>query len=81
MTAQQRAAAETRFRAALEDRLGSPEQVATLLRQLMQAERDGEAMAPELVHRWERANAAARYTGLQSLADVTAAWFEVSVSS
>ena len=51
------------------------------MRQLMQAERDGEAPAPDLVRRWERANAAARYTGLQSLADVTDAWFEVSVTS
>ncbi|KQP14477.1 hypothetical protein ASF45_29955 [Pseudorhodoferax sp. Leaf265] len=81
MTEQQRAAAECRFRAVLEDRLGSPEQVAALVRQLVQAERDGEAPAPDLVRRWERANAAARYTGLQSLADVTDAWFEVSVTS
>jgi hypothetical protein len=81
MTEQQRAAAELRFRAALEDRLGPPEQVAALVRQLVQAECDGEAPAPDLVRRWERANAAARYTGLQSLADVTDAWFEVSVTS
>jgi hypothetical protein len=81
MSHQQRDAAELRFQAALEDRLGSPEEVAALVRQLMQSEIGGDPPAAELVRRWERANAAARYTGLQSLADVTDAWFEVSVAS
>ena len=80
MTDQQRGAAELRFQAALEDRLGSAEEVAALVRQLMQAEIGGDPPAPELVRRWERANAAARYTGLQSLADRTDAWFEVCVT-
>nr|WP_145545504.1 hypothetical protein [Variovorax boronicumulans] len=81
MTRQQRDAAQMRFEAALEDRLGSPEEVAALVHQLMQAELGGDPPAPELVRRWERASAAARYTGLQSLADLTDAWFEVSVTS
>ncbi|GHC91688.1 hypothetical protein GCM10007320_40940 [Pseudorhodoferax aquiterrae] len=81
MTHRQRDAAQMRFEAALEDRLGSPEEVAALVRQLMQAEIGGDPPAPELVRRWERANAAARYTGLQSLADQTDAWFEVSLTS
>lgn len=81
MSRQQRDAAELRFQAALEDRLGSPQEVAALVRQLMQAETGGDPPAPELVRRWERASAAARYTGLQSLADQTDAWFEVSLTS
>lgn len=74
--------AETRFARALEDRLGTPEEVRDLLGLLQDAEYQGRALTDEeqlLALKWKRAHQNARGAGLQSLAAITGAWFEVTV--
>jgi hypothetical protein len=74
--------AQTRFCRALEERLGAPEELAALLRLLQAAEEEARALTPHeqtLALRWQRAQAAARITGLQELAQTTEAWFEIVV--
>lgn len=72
--------AEARFCRALEERLGTPDEVAGMLRLLQSAEEEGRSLTPDeeaLARRWQRANTAARVTGLQDLAQITGAWFEI----
>lgn len=79
----ERALAEARFEKALEDKIGSPEEVRDLLRVLQEAEFHGRALtADEQVRArtWQRATLAARAIGLQNLADISDAWFEVRAS-
>ena len=74
--------AEARFSRALEDRLGTPEEVRELLRLLQDAEYFGRKLTNEeeaLARKWKQAHLAAREAGLQSLAAITAAWFEVTL--
>lgn len=76
----ERSRAEARFCRALEERLGTPHEVAALLRLLQSAEEESRALAADeqaLAHRWQRAQAAAHVTGLQDLAQTVGAWFEV----
>lgn len=75
--------AETRFSRALEDKLGTPEQIRDLLRLLQDAEYLGRTLTDEeqaLARKWQRAHLAARLIGLQELAAITPAWFEVMAS-
>jgi len=76
-----RMAAEVRFCKALERRLGSPEAVADALRTVQTIEAANAAdLAPEAKLaqvRWQQANGAARLIGLNDLANVTGARFDV----
>lgn len=81
--ARERALAEARFGKALEDKIGSPDQVRDLLRVLQEAEFHGRALTADeqvLARTWQRATLAARAIGLQNLADISDAWFEVRAS-
>jgi hypothetical protein len=78
----ERMEAEARFARALEERLGTPEEVRDMLRLLQDAEYLGRKLTNEeeaLARKWKRAHLAAREAGLQSLAAITAAWFEVTL--
>ncbi|GHD04627.1 hypothetical protein GCM10007320_65600 [Pseudorhodoferax aquiterrae] len=81
--ARERALAEARFEKALEDKIGSSDQVRDLLRVLQEAEFHGRALIADeqvLARTWQRATLAARAIGLQNLADISDAWFEVRAS-
>lgn len=81
--AHERIQAETRFCKALEGKLGTPEQVRDMLRQLQSAEEEGRELTQDeqaLARRWQRAHIAARFVGLQDLAEITGAWFDVQAS-
>jgi hypothetical protein len=78
----ERVEAETRFARTFEDKLGTPEEVRDVLRTLQDAEYLGRALTEDeqaLARKWERAHMVAREAGLQSLAAITGAWFEVTL--
>ncbi|WP_156373144.1 hypothetical protein [Pseudorhodoferax sp. Leaf267] len=77
----ERIEAETRFSKVMEDKLGTPEVVRETLRTLQDAEYLGRTLTDDeqaLARKWKRAHLVAREAGLQSLAAISAAWFEVS---
>lgn len=77
---EERNRAEARFCRALEERLGTPLEIAALLRLLQSAEEESRALTADeksLAQRWQRAQASAHVTGLQDLAQAVGAWFEV----
>lgn len=72
--------AETRFCKVLEERLGTPEQIRDMVRLLQSAEADGRPLTPQeeaLAKQWQRAHLSARLAGLQDLAAISDAWFEL----
>jgi hypothetical protein len=78
----ERVEAETRFARTFEDKLGTPEEVRDVLRTLQDAEYLGRALTEDeqaLARKWKRAHMVAREAGLQSLAAITGAWFEVTL--
>ena len=76
-----RMAAEVRYCKALERRLGSPEAVADALRaaQAIEAAKPSDLTPEQRLTqvRWQQANGAARLIGLNDLANVTGARFDV----
>ena len=75
-----RAKAETRFCKVLEEKLGTPEQIRDMVRLLQSAEADGRPLTPQeeaLAKQWQRAHLSARLAGLQDLAAISDAWFEL----
>lgn len=72
--------AETRFCKVLEEKLGTPEQIRDMVRLLQSAEAEGRALTPEeqaVAKQWQRAHLSARLIGLQDLAAISDAWFEL----
>lgn len=72
--------AETRFCKVLEEKLGMPEQIRDQLRLLQSAEAEGRALTPDeqaLARQWQRAHLSARLAGMQDLASISDAWFEL----
>lgn len=71
---------EARFCKVLEEKLGEPAQVASMLSQLQDAEFQERPLTPEerdMGARWQLAYYAARRAALQDLDAITGAWFDV----
>lgn len=83
LAAQERLNAEARYCHALETRLGTPDDVAHMLRaiaRLSQDEQEPTREANTLLVQWQLANHAARKDAMQSLRAAPDAWFDVRLA-
>ena len=79
----ERVAAEVRYCRALEKQLGTPDDVAHLMRAVERAAHDEVEPSEEarkMATQWQMANRAAREAGMRGLGEAPQAWFDVRLA-